>query len=846
MRMMLRNTYLIFLVGLTAMILSQCERQGGSQKIKLDNTTLRRTNQASGLATTLQVPPEERRSIGVFYFENVSREEELDWMRRGLSEMLVTDLSQSRYLDVMSESDFAATMERMGIHDSRGMDASKALLVAKEVRLETILVGGFQRLGETIRIDADLYDTRTGTLLKSDRVEGQGMEEVFTLVDELTKRVRDGLRLTLKEVVEFDKGLADVSTNSIEAYRYFAEGLEQYDRLFTEKAAECFEKAVAIDSTFATAYHRLAICHNNLGLMEDARSAMKKAVTLVDRVTEHERLSILAFDALFKGDTKSMIETYERMVHLFPNDISVRHLLGEVYYSLRRYDEALAQFKAALEIDNSYKLVYNLMGYTYSAMGMYEKAVETLQRYLELAPDEPNPHDSIGEIYQTAGHLDEAIEEYKEALKRGPDLHFPWEHMGTAYLDKGNFDEAFHCFRRLIDAAPSDYYKSTGHRYIGWTYWAKGHYEEAVKSYREALKVYPNRFICIYEIGELYEEQGNSLGAKKFYEEWFQSASERMKDEDNSGTIINFVSTCLHNDIHIDELERFIDRAKELAESENNKASCTRQRAMVTLKRGKVDTALALWTTSLARPRVKHKRGIASYSARILSQALAENTSRPEMVTSFSTKLLEITRKIENPNMEASAKNLLFEYYKRKGDVESLEQSLTSTGTPRETDWWIIGPFEYKGGFHRRFPPERETKLTKSYKGKRGKVHWHRAGDSIFEGFVDLKELLSPGTWGVAYGLLTFTSPTERQAQFRVGTDESAKIWLNGEETWARNVNRPAYTDHDLIPVILKEGTNTVLIKVCQKTIYWGFFFRITDPEGNAFGDITFLPQIAS
>ena len=842
----IRKTSLFLLVGLTTVVLSQCERQGGGQKIKLDNAVLRQTKQPSGLATTLQVPPEDCRSIGVFYFENVTGDEELDWMCRGLSEMLVTDLSQSRYLDVMGESDFAAILKRMGIEDRQKRDASKAILVAKEARLETILVGGFQKIGETIRIDAQLYDTRTGNLLKADRVEGQGMEEIFTLVDELTRRVRDGLKLTLKDVVEFDKGLADVSTNSIEAYRYFAEGLEEFDRVFVEKACENFEKAVAIDSTFATAYFRLSICYDNLGLAKDARRAMAKAVASSKRVTEHERLTIMAFDALFKGDSKSMIETYERMVHLFPKDKEVRYQLGDLYYRLRRFDEAIAMLEAALKIDNAYKLVYNILGYTYSAMGMYEKAVEVLQRYMELAPDEPNPHDSIGEIYQTAGLLDEAIDEYKEALKLGPDLHFPWEHMGTAYLDRGEFDNAFRCFRRYLDAAPSKYFKSNGHRYMGWTYWAQGQYEEALKAYREALKVYPDRFICIYEIGELYEEQGDSLGAKKFLEEWFQTASERMMDEETSGTIIHFVTTCLLNDLHIDELEPYINRALKLAESENTKASCIRQRAMVNFKQGKVDTALALWTASLERPRVKHKQGIASSSARLLSKALAENTSRPEMVTSFYNKLLEIAREIENPITEASAENLLFEYFKRRHDHERLEQALMMTGTPRESDWWIIGPFENKGGFHHRFPPERETRLTKSYSGKGGKVKWQRAGDSLFEGFIDLKELLSPKTWGVAYGLLTFNSPTARQAQFRIGTDESVKIWLNGEEVWARNLNRPAYTDHDIIPVEFKEGTNAVLIKVCQKTIYWGFFFRITDPEGKAFGDITFLPQIVS
>ena len=96
------------------------------------------------------------------------------------------------------------------------------------------------------------------------------------------------------------------------------------------------------------------------------------------------------------------------------------------------------------------------------------------------------------------------------------------------------------------------------------------------------------------------------------------------------------------------------------------------------------------------------------------------------------------------------------------------------------------------------------------------------------------------------YGTLSFDSPTTRQAQLRIGTDDKVRVWLNDEEVWTLNVRRGAVADDDIIPVELKEGTNTVLIKVCQTISGWGFFFRITDTEGNPFGDITFLPQIAT
>ena len=231
---------------------------------------------------------------------------------------------------------------------------------------------------------------------------------------------------------------------------------------------------------------------------------------------------------------------------------------------------------------------------------------------------------------------------------------------------------------------------------------------------------------------------------------------------------------------------------------------------------------------------------------RNIAQALTKSTLDAEERLTFYEDLIDLGREMGNPTLEASARYLILDYFKSIGDDASLEQELKATGTPRESDWWIIGPFENTNGFHHRFPPERKIHLEKSCKGRGGKMYWKQEQDSVFDGYVDLRELIDPDTWAVAYGFLSFDCPTARQAQFRIGTNEATKVWLNEEEIWVRNLRRDAVFDNDIIPVELRAGTNTVLMKVCQIVGPWGFYFRITDPEGNPFDDITFLPQVAS
>ena len=86
--------------------------------------------------------------------------------------------------------------------------------------------------------------------------------------------------------------------------------------------------------------------------------------------------------------------------------------------------------------------------------------------------------------------------------------------------------------------------------------------------------------------------------------------------------------------------------------------------------------------------------------------------------------------------------------------------------------------------------------------------------------------------------MATVTSPDEREVQFRFGRDDQGKIWLNGKEVFANENMGWAILDNDTVPVTLKAGKNTILVKVCNGELSWGFFFRITDADGNPFEDL--------
>lgn len=120
-------------------------------------------------------------------------------------------------------------------------------------------------------------------------------------------------------------------------------------------------------------------------------------------------------------------------------------------------------------------------------------------------------------------------------------------------------------------------------------------------------------------------------------------------------------------------------------------------------------------------------------------------------------------------------------------------------------------------------------------------VRWQHSNDGMEDGFIQFNQIFEKANWKVGYGLIFIDSPDEREVQFRFGTDDGSKLWLNDQEIWKLNRTNPAIFDLFKRTVTLKKGMNKVLIKVFNTVGDWGFFFRVTDEQGIGAKGITFV-----
>jgi len=379
--------------------------------------------------------------LAVMYFNNISGNKDADWLGQAVTSLLITDLSESRYLQIVSSQRLYDLLRRLGHDDAAGIDRNIATRVAEEAGARWMLLGDIIRDEPELALSAQLVDVASGDVIASQRVIGSSEETVFSLVDSLSVLIRDDLGLSTAAEDESDPSVADITTHSAEAYRWYLEGIGFSSMFYWSEAAASFRKALEYDSTFAMAYYHLA------GI-ED-RDLIAKALEYSRNASQKEQYYIRSREASFSGNTAQYVTELENLIERYPDEKEAYFRLGSYYRIEPNYERALGYLNRALEIDPLYKEVYNESAYLYDQMGDFERAMQAVKKYISLAPDEANPYDTRGEIYANNGMIDEAIESYLKAIEIKPDFLAASIRLANLYRFKRDYESAEYWYKEV-------------------------------------------------------------------------------------------------------------------------------------------------------------------------------------------------------------------------------------------------------------------------------------------------------------------------------------------------------------------------------------------------------------
>ena len=359
------------------------------------------------------------KSVAVLYFENLSGVREDEYLRDGITEDIITELSKIRGIN---------TYSRPTVLTFRDKQVTPAQ-IGQQLKAAYVLTGSLRRSGTRLRITTQLVDTNTDFPLWSERYDRE-MKDVFEVQDEIARKIAEALRVTLSP--QELEALAIKPTENLQAYDLYLRG-KRYARRQTrqdlEFALQMFENAVNIDPSFALAY---AACANACAMfycnysrdqiwVERARDASGKAVALRWDLPE---VQVSQAWVLYATDLHAeAVRMVQKAIERKKDCEGAYYLLCRALFSAGRYREVADAAEMALEASgedyNVYVPILNALG----ALGKHEirnniqlRAVAAFENHLKQVPEDARARILVAGYYAEVGRVDDAMRETTMAM----------------------------------------------------------------------------------------------------------------------------------------------------------------------------------------------------------------------------------------------------------------------------------------------------------------------------------------------------------------------------------------------------------------------------------------------
>ena len=440
---------------------TSAELRADLKRIKRDLDSSRRPavekNEASNVPAAGAAPA--KKSVAVLYFENQSGAKEDEYLRDGITEDVITELSKIRGLNTFSRPTVLAFRDKPVTPAQIGQQLGAAY----------VLTGTLRRAGARLRISAQLVDTHTDFPLWSERFDRE-MKDVFEVQDEMARKIAEALRVTLSP--QELEALADKPTENLQAYDLYLRG-KRYARRLTrqdvEFALQMFENAVALDPSFALAY---AACANACAMyysffsrdqvwVERAREASGKAVALRwDLPETHVSQAWVLYAAGLYDEAVRMVK---KAIERKRDCDGSYYLLCRALFAAGRSQEVVDIAESAIEASgedyNVYVAILNslgAMGKETAKLNMTERFSVALENHLKHVPEDARARILLGANHARLGREDDALRELNLAVTLRANEASILYNAACVYCGLNKKAEAIDALRKAWEAGSKD------------------------------------------------------------------------------------------------------------------------------------------------------------------------------------------------------------------------------------------------------------------------------------------------------------------------------------------------------------------------------------------------------
>lgn len=393
-------------------------------------------------------------SIAVLPLENLTGDPAQEYFADGMTDALITELSQIKKLRVISR-----TTVMQYKHAKKPLQQ-----IAQELHVDAVVEGSVLQDKDRVRISATLFQTNIEGALWADKFD-RDYTEVLALQSDVATAIARGIQVELSGTEQYE--LARSRSVVPEAYEAYLRGKYEAEKRTPEgflAGAEFYQKATQKDDSFALAWAGLADAYMNISnyqlqpagvMMPKAKQAAQKALELDDRLGEaYTSMAAIRFYHLEDGDIEG---EFQKAISLNPGYSTALHWYALFTAAKGRRQESIREIKLAREIDPRSLIINANVGWCYYLAGEYDHAIETEKVTLQMDPSFAIAHGYLGQSYLEKKQYEDAVNEFRTFVSLAPGDASREAELGYAYAISGKKDEAEQILQEFENAAGKKY-----------------------------------------------------------------------------------------------------------------------------------------------------------------------------------------------------------------------------------------------------------------------------------------------------------------------------------------------------------------------------------------------------
>lgn len=408
-------------------------------------------------------PPQGKMTLAVLPFENLSTDSDQDFLSDGFTEEMIAELGK---LDPDRLGVIARTTTKLYKNARKSVGQ-----IRQELGVDYVLEGSIRRAGSRVRITAQLIQARDMTHLWAESYD-RDVADVLAIQREVAMRISKSLALALNR----SAARAVTGSTSSSAHELFLRGRffrDQATEESTRKSIEYFQRALEVDPRYAQAYAGLADAYCLLGspgwevdrpgvLLQKAQASAERALAIDPQSAEaHAVLALVQL--MYRWDRTGSEREIQEAIRLNPSFAQAHQYYSTTLMTLRRFDEAIAEARRALELDPLSVPASTTLGIRYYYASRPVEAAAQFLKTLDTNPEFGVAHWGLAQCYRQRGESAREIDELQRAVELSGNSAYMRAHLAYGFARSGNHGRAM-AIQQELEMESGERYGSPYHQ----------------------------------------------------------------------------------------------------------------------------------------------------------------------------------------------------------------------------------------------------------------------------------------------------------------------------------------------------------------------------------------------